>query len=73
MAPKHESKTDALMRLARKGPVRARDLDGVGIPQAYLQRLCDPGVLERADRGLYRFNQLKGSLVDYLESRRTEE
>jgi predicted transcriptional regulator of viral defense system len=34
--------------------VRARDLDGAGIPRAYLQRLCDRGVLERLDRGLYR-------------------
>ncbi len=54
MAPGHASKTDVLIRLARKGPVRARDLDGAGIPRAYLQRLCDRGVLERLDRGLYR-------------------
>jgi len=45
---------DALIRLARKGPVRARDLDEPGIPRTYLQRLCDRGVLERVDRGLYR-------------------
>jgi predicted transcriptional regulator of viral defense system len=54
MAPKHASKTDVLVRLARKGPVRARDLDEAGIPRAYLRRLCDRGVLERVDRGLYR-------------------
>ena len=48
------SKTDALLRLARKGPVRARDLDGAGIPRAYLRRLCDRGLLEQIDRGLYR-------------------
>lgn len=54
MAPRHTSKTDALIRLARKGPVRARDLDEAGIPRAYLQRLCGRGVLERVDRGLYR-------------------
>jgi len=47
-------KTDALLRLARKGPVRARDLDEAGIPRAYLRRLCDLGLLERVDRGLYR-------------------
>jgi predicted transcriptional regulator of viral defense system len=54
MAPTGTSKTDDLVRLARKGPVRARDLDEAGIPRAYLQRLCDRGVLERVDRGLYR-------------------
>lgn len=54
MTPKHRSKTDLLIRLARKGPVRARDLDEAGIPRAYLKRLCVRGVLERVDRGLYR-------------------
>ncbi len=34
--------------------MRARDLDQAGIPRAYLKRLCDRGVLERVDRGLYR-------------------
>jgi predicted transcriptional regulator of viral defense system len=48
------SKTDALLRLARKGPVRARDLDRAGIPRTYLRRLCERGLLERVDRGLYR-------------------
>ena len=48
------TKTQALLRLARKGLVRARDLDEAGIPRAYLRRLCDRGVLERVDRGLYR-------------------
>jgi len=48
------SKTDLLLRLCRKGPVRARDLDHAGIPRAYLRRLCDRGLLERVDRGLYR-------------------
>ncbi len=48
------SKTDTLIRLARKGPVRARDLDDAGIPRAYLKRLCDRGLLEQVDRGLYR-------------------
>lgn len=54
MPPAATSKTDILLRLARKGPVRARDLDQAGIPRAYLKRLCDRGVLERVDRGLYR-------------------
>jgi len=48
------SKTDVLLQLARQGPVRARDLDEAGVPRAYLQRLCDRGLLERVDRGLYR-------------------
>lgn len=53
MAPP-ASKTSALLRLARKGPVRARDLDRAGIPRAYLKRLSDRGLLEQVDRGLYR-------------------
>ena len=48
------TKTAALLRLARGGPVRARDLDHAGIPRAYLKRLCDRGVLEKVDRGIYR-------------------
>jgi predicted transcriptional regulator of viral defense system len=48
------TKADALLRLARKGPVRARDLDSVGIPRAYLARLRERGLLEQVDRGLYR-------------------
>jgi predicted transcriptional regulator of viral defense system len=54
MSTECTSKTDTLIRLARKGPVRARDLDRAGIPRAYLKRLCDRGVLQRVDRGLYR-------------------
>lgn len=52
--PAAPTKTTALLRLAQKGPVRARDLDKAGIPRAYLKRLCDRGLLERVDRGLYR-------------------
>lgn len=52
--PATPTKTTALLRLAQKGPVRARDLDKAGIPRAYLKRLCDRGLLERVDRGLYR-------------------
>lgn len=51
MAP---SKTTALLRLARAGPLRARDLDAVGIPRTYLRRLTERGLLEQIDRGLYR-------------------
>lgn len=47
-------KTAALLRLARKGLIRARDLDDVGVPRVYLKRLSDRGLLERLDRGLYR-------------------
>lgn len=54
MSPAAPSKTTTLLRLARKGPVRARDLDDAGIPRAYLKRLCDRGLLEQVDRGLYR-------------------
>lgn len=48
------TKATTLLRLARKGPVRARDLEGAGIPRAYLTRLCERGLLEQVDRGLYR-------------------
>jgi hypothetical protein len=48
------TKTDALLRLARKGPVRSRDLGGAGIPRAYLSRLCEGGLIEQVGRGLYR-------------------
>jgi predicted transcriptional regulator of viral defense system len=48
------TKTEALLRLARNGPVRARDLERVKIPRTYLRRLCERGVLEQVDRGLYR-------------------
>ena len=51
MAP---SKTTALLRLARAGPLRARDLEAAGIPRTYLRRLSDRGLLEQVDRGLYR-------------------
>lgn len=52
--PGTASKTETLLRLARKGPLRARDLERSGIPRAYLRRLCDRGLLEQVDRGLYR-------------------
>ncbi|MEZ4266508.1 MAG: type IV toxin-antitoxin system AbiEi family antitoxin domain-containing protein [Myxococcota bacterium] len=54
MRSESTTKTEALLRLARMGPVRARDLDEVGIPRAYLRRLCERGLLARVDRGLYR-------------------
>ncbi|MDX2053609.1 MAG: type IV toxin-antitoxin system AbiEi family antitoxin domain-containing protein [Polyangiaceae bacterium] len=54
MPPRATTKTAGLLRLAKKGPVRARDLETVGIPRAYLKRLCERGLLEQVDRGLYR-------------------
>jgi predicted transcriptional regulator of viral defense system len=48
------SQTDKLLRLARRGPVRARDLDQIGVPRAHLKRLRERGLLEQVDRGLYR-------------------
>jgi predicted transcriptional regulator of viral defense system len=52
MPPK--TKAAALLALAQKGPVRARDLDEAGIPRTYLRRLSEGGELEQIDRGLYR-------------------
>ncbi|MBF0244080.1 MAG: AbiEi antitoxin N-terminal domain-containing protein [Planctomycetes bacterium] len=43
-----------LIRFARKGPLRARELAAAGVPRAYLKRLCDRGIMEHVDRGLYR-------------------
>jgi predicted transcriptional regulator of viral defense system len=48
------SQTDKLLRLARRGPVRARDLEQIGVPRAYLKRLRERGLLDQVDRGLYR-------------------
>jgi len=48
------TQSDQLLELARRGPLRARDLDDAGIPRVILRRLCDRGLLERVDRGLYR-------------------
>ena len=47
-------KLERLLKLAKSGLIRTRDLNDFDIPRAYLQRLCDRGVLERVDRGLYR-------------------
>lgn len=52
-----KTKMEQLIALARKGPVRSRDLARFDIPRIYLKRLCDGGILEQVDRGLY-------SLVD---------
>lgn len=55
--PASSAKTSALLRLVRSGPVRARDLAAAGIPRAYLRRLCDRGLIEQIDRGLYRLTE----------------
>jgi predicted transcriptional regulator of viral defense system len=54
MSPSAPPKITKLLRLAGKGPLRARDVDAAGIPRAYLKRLRDRGLLELVDRGLYR-------------------
>jgi predicted transcriptional regulator of viral defense system len=48
------AKTTQLLRLARNGPLRARDLDAAEIPRAYLKRLTERNLLEHVGRGLYR-------------------
>ena len=48
------SRIDTIISLAKeKGMIRPRDLDGYGIPRAYLSRLCDKGKLERLSRAIY--------------------
>lgn len=37
----------------KNGMIRARELDGLGIPRVYLSRLVRVGQLERINRGLY--------------------
>lgn len=68
MPPATSTKTATLLRLAQKGPVRARDINRAGIPRTYLKRLRDRGVLEQVDRGLYRLADAPmselGSLAD---------
>ena len=47
------SKTETLLRLAKAGPVRARDLAAAGIPRSYLRRLVERGLLEQTSLGVY--------------------
>jgi predicted transcriptional regulator of viral defense system len=47
------TKTEALIRLAKAGPIRPRDLAAAGIPRSYLGRLVSRGVLEQTARGVY--------------------
>jgi predicted transcriptional regulator of viral defense system len=48
------TKKSIVLRLAKRGPVRARDLAQAGIPRAYLKRMLDEGLIQQVDRGLYR-------------------
>lgn len=52
--PARATKAAALLGLARRGTLRARELDAAGIPRAYLRRLSDRGELVRVARGVYR-------------------
>jgi predicted transcriptional regulator of viral defense system len=63
--PRPITKTAELLRMAKKGPIRARDLEGAGIPRAYLSRLTERGLIEQVDRGLY---QLADGQVTELHS-----
>ena len=47
------SKTDEIIALASTGLIRARDLDRLEIPRAYLKRLVTRKQLQKAGRGLY--------------------
>lgn len=49
--PAHSERLLSLVRQA--GLVRARDLAGIGVPRAYLQRLVDRGQLVQYARGIY--------------------
>lgn len=51
---RYDTKMAALLAIARKGTLRARELDEAAIPRAYLQRLRDRGELVRVARGVYR-------------------
>lgn len=54
MQKRPTNKSDVLLRLARSGPLRSRELAARGIPRSYLGRLVERGQLERVGRGLYR-------------------
>lgn len=43
----------ALEIVKKRGMLRPRDLDRYGIPRVYLTRLCERGLLQRVNRGLY--------------------
>ena len=48
------SKTQALLKLAeRQRFIRPKDLDSIGVPHNYLQRLVNRGKLHKLQRGMY--------------------
>ena len=51
--PVISQKSAAVIRLARKGPIRARELAPLGVPRAYLGRLVERGLLTQLGAGLY--------------------
>lgn len=50
-----------LTLIRKKGVLRPRDLDPLGIPREYLRRLYDSGKLRRAGRGLYILADAEGT------------
>jgi predicted transcriptional regulator of viral defense system len=55
MQKQQSSHRQRLIRLVtRRGTIRPKDLEPLGIPRTYLQRLVEEGVLERVARGVYR-------------------
>jgi predicted transcriptional regulator of viral defense system len=60
-----DGKVSTLLRVAKQGILRARDLESTKIPRAYLRRLVERGLLEQVDRGLYR---LPGASITELTS-----
>jgi len=51
---KKQTKKERIIRLLeRKGMLRPRDLDSLGISREYLNRLFNEGILDRPSRGLY--------------------
>jgi predicted transcriptional regulator of viral defense system len=47
--------------VAKKGMLRPRDLDSIGVPQVILTRLTARGLLEKVDRGIYRLPESQNS------------
>ena len=60
-----DGKASALLRIAKQGIFRARDLESAKVPRAYLRRLVERGLLDQVDRGLYR---LPGASITELTS-----
>lgn len=50
-----------LEEVGRRGVLRPRDLDSLGIPRVTLTRLAQQGLVERASRGLYRLPDAEAS------------